>query len=192
VTPPLKTPRTLSTAEDRREAVLEAGMPLFAARGVHGTSTMDVAKAAGISQAYLFRLFPTKADLVLAMVQRCNDRLVATFEAAVAQAKAAGEDPIHAMGESYHELIQNRTMLLLQLHAHAAAPDEPAIQAAMRDCFRRLHELVAPEAGGDAERVARFFATGMLMNVMAAVNAFELNEPWAMTLCEMPTLDDPE
>lgn len=189
--PATKTPRTLSTAEDRREAVLAAGMPLFAARGLHGTSTLAVAKAAGISQAYLFRLYPTKADLVIAIVRRCNDRIVGTFAAAGAQAKAAGEDPIDAMGKSYKELIQDRTLLLVQLHAHAAAPDEPAVAAAMRECFARLHALVEPEAAGDEERVARFFATGMLMNVMAALDAFAIDAPWAQSLCTMPEDDVP-
>jgi AcrR family transcriptional regulator len=186
-----KSPRTLSTAEERREAVLQAGMPLFAAKGIHATPTLEVAKAAGISQAYLFRLFPTKIDLAVAIVHRCNDRIEATFRSAAATAKAAGEDPLHAMGEAYAELIQDRTHLLLQLHAHAAAPQEPAIRDAMRNAFRRLDALIRAETDADDERVARFFATGMLMNVMAALGAFEIDEPWARSLCEMPDLDDP-
>jgi DNA-binding transcriptional regulator YbjK len=44
--------RTLSTAEDRREALLEAALPLFAARGIHGTPTLAVAKAERDLQAY--------------------------------------------------------------------------------------------------------------------------------------------
>jgi AcrR family transcriptional regulator len=189
--PPAKTARTLSTAEDRREAVIQAGMPLFAAKGIHATPTMEVARAAGISQAYLFRLFPTKVDLAVAVCHRCNERIESTFRAAAAAANAAGEDPLHAMGEAYAELIQDRTLLLLQLHAHAAAPQEPAIREAMRDAFRRLDALVRAETDADDERVAHFFATGMLMNVMAALGAFEIDEPWARTMCEMPDLDDP-
>lgn len=192
--PPPTPSRTLSTAEERREAVLEAGMHVMAARGVHGTPTMEVAKAAGISQAYLFRLFPTKADLAQALVERCNERIHATFVAAAAQARAAGGDGeavLHALGESYAELIQDRTLLLMQLHGHAAAPDEPAIRDAMRDGFRRLYTLVKAETGADDEEISHFFATGMLMNVLAAMGAFELDEPWATGLCHMPDLDDP-
>ena len=47
--------RTLSTADARREALLEAALPLFAEKGITGTPTLAVAKASGISQAYLFR-----------------------------------------------------------------------------------------------------------------------------------------
>src|SRR3954464_1736348 len=64
------TTRTLSTAEDRREAVLQAALPIVAARGIAATPTAEIAKRAGISHAYLFRLFPTKSDLAVALVER--------------------------------------------------------------------------------------------------------------------------
>jgi AcrR family transcriptional regulator len=56
------------TAGERRERVLEAALTAFAAGGLDGTSTQDIARRAGISQAYLFRLFPTKKALFLAVV----------------------------------------------------------------------------------------------------------------------------
>lgn len=192
--PSVATARTLSTAEERREAVIEAGMRTMAERGIHATPTLAVAKAAGISQAYLFRLYPTKADLQIAVVRRCNERIHATFVAAAAQAKAAGasgDEVLHAIGESYGELIQDRTLLLLQLHCHAAAASDPAIGAAMRDGFRNLFTLIKAETGAPDEELSQFFATGMLMNVLAGMGAFELDEPWAQKLCEMPKLDDP-
>ena len=62
-------------AAERREMVLEAAMAEFAAHGLAGTSTEDVARRAGISQPYLFRLFPTKKALFLALVGRCFRRV---------------------------------------------------------------------------------------------------------------------
>lgn len=191
MTPPSATTRTLSTADERRETLIEAGMKVMAERGIQSTPTMDVAKAAGISQAYLFRLFPTKSDLAIAVVKRCNERIYTTFTAAAAQAKVAGEDVLHAMGESYGELIQDRTLLLLQLHSHAAAAQDEAIRLAMQDGFRQLYGLIKAETGESDERISSFFATGMLINTLAAMGAFELDEPWARTLCEMDVLDGP-
>src|SRR3954471_19043048 len=112
------TKRTLSTAEERREAVLEAGMSVFAERGFLATPTTDIAKAAGISQAYLFRLFPTKTDLILAVVQRSNQRVYDTFATGAAQARADGRDVKEARGESYGELLEDRRLLMAQLHQH--------------------------------------------------------------------------
>ena len=61
--------------------------------GLHGTPTMEIAKAAGISQAYLFRLFPTKAELFMALVERCNARVQRTFEDAAAAARGVADMP---------------------------------------------------------------------------------------------------
>ena len=57
---------TRQTAEVRREAVLEAAAAEFSRKGLHGASTDAIAKAAGISQPYLFRLFGTKKELYFA------------------------------------------------------------------------------------------------------------------------------
>ena len=172
------TARTLSTAEDRREAVLEAALPVFAARGIHGTPTLAVAKAAGISQAYLFRLFPTKEELAVALVKRCHDRVAETFAAAAADARRTGGDALEHMGQAYLGLLRDRDLLLLQLHAHAAAPDVPAIRDATREGFARLVADVERESGASADEVRRFFATGMLLNVLAALDAEHAEGHW--------------
>jgi AcrR family transcriptional regulator len=179
VNPPAK---TLQTAEARREAVLEAAMKVVSRRGLDSTPTADVAKAAGISHAYLFRLFPTKSDLAVAVVQRSQQRIYEAFADAAARAKATGEDPLTAMGQAYGGLLQDRRLLLLQMHAHAASVEDPAIRKASRDAFAKLVELVERETGADPETVGRFFATGMLMNVMAAIDAGKVDAHWARAL----------
>src|SRR4051812_27333162 len=168
MTPPTATTsrpkRTLSTAEERREAVLEAGMSVFAERGFLGTPTTEVAKAAGISQAYLFRLFPTKADLVLAVVQRSNERIRDAFVKAAAQAKAegaSGDEVQMALGAAYGELLEDRSLLMTQVHQHAAAASMPEVAEVARAWFAELYALVKRETGLDDERVHQFFATGM-------------------------------
>src|SRR6478752_641064 len=65
---------TRQTAEQRRDTVLDAAMIEFGLKGLHGASTDDIARLAGISQPYLFRLFRTKRDLFLASVERCFRR----------------------------------------------------------------------------------------------------------------------
>jgi len=178
---PTATTRTLSTAEDRREAVLVAAERIFPARGLLATPTLEVAKGAGISQAYLFRLFPTKADLAIALVERCNARVHQTFVEAAARAHASGEDPLLAMGSAYMTLLGDRDLLLLQLHAHAASAHVPEIRDAMRAGFKRLVEFVGEQTDDPAE-VQTFFAHGMLLNVLAAMDVQALDEPWVKLL----------
>src|ERR1044072_3283791 len=119
MTPPATTTRTLSTADERRETILQAAERVFAARGMPGTPTLEIAKAAGSSQAYLVRLFPTKSELFAALNERCNARIYATFEQAAKDAKAAGENVLAAMGMAYGGLLADRNLLLKQLHAFA-------------------------------------------------------------------------
>jgi AcrR family transcriptional regulator len=174
--------RKLSTAEDRREAVLQAALPIVAKLGLHATPTAEVAKAAGISHAYLFRLFPTKSDLAVAVMKRSNQRIYDAFAEAAAEAKRAGEDPLVAMGHAYARMLADRELLLLQLHAHAASPEDAAIREVSREGFARLVELVERETGADEVTVGHFFATGMLMNVMAALDAGKSRAHWASVL----------
>jgi AcrR family transcriptional regulator len=183
---PPATTRKLSTADERREAILHAAERVFAARGLHGTPTMDIAKAAGISQAYLFRLFPTKSELFIALAQRCNERIHNAFADAAAAAKTSGEDVLTAMGKAYIGLLADRNLLLVQLHAHAAS-DDPEIRDQMRAGFARLVDLVERESGADPDAVRRFFAHGMLLNVLTAMGADEVDEHWARLLLAPPS-----
>jgi AcrR family transcriptional regulator len=176
------TKRSLSTADVRREDVLEAGMSVFAERGFLGTPTTAVAKAAGISQAYLFRLFPTKDDLVVAVVRRSNQRIYEAFAAAAARAHAEGTDPLMAMAGSYSALLTDRVMLMTQVHQHAAAASMPEVAKASREWFAELYALVERETELAPDEIHHFFATGMLLNVMAAIGATDEHGPWAQTL----------
>jgi len=178
--------RTLSTAEKRREEILQAAEQVFAARGLHGTPTMEIAKAAGISQAYLFRLFPTKAELFMALVERCNARVQRTFADAAAAARAAGEPVLVAMGLAYIGLLGDRNLLLNQLNSLAAC-DDPAIRDQVRRGYAELVELVEHESGAGPEAVRDFFAQGMLLNVLVAMQAQDVNEHWAQVLLQPPT-----
>lgn len=163
------------TADERRESVLEAAIIEFAARGLDGTSTEDVAHRAGISQPYLFRLFPTKKALFLALVDRCFQRVAEAFAAAAAD--SVGEEAFAAMGDAYEQLLDDRTLLLLQMHAYAAC-DDPEIRTATRAGFRALWLLVERLTGMSFERVTQFFAMGMLINVAAAMDLRAVDERW--------------
>jgi AcrR family transcriptional regulator len=163
------------SAAERRELVLEAALTEFAARGLAGTSTEDVARRAGISQPYLFRLFPTKKALFLTLIERCFRRVEDVFTAAAGN--QAGQQALDAMGDAYQQLLQDRTLLLLQMQAYAACAD-PAIQAATRAGYKRLWALVERLTGLPVERVVEFFAMGMLLNVAAAMDLPAVDERW--------------
>lgn len=179
-------PRTLSTAEVRREAVLAAAERVIAQRGLHATPTAEIARVAGISQAYLFKLFATKDELLVAAVERAHARIRSAFAEAAARARESGDDVLPAMGHAYTQLLADRDQILVQLHAQAAAPTMPAVGDAARACFAELVELVERETGADPDAVRSFFATGMLLNVMTALDAGASDEHWAELLTARP------
>jgi TetR/AcrR family transcriptional regulator, transcriptional repressor of aconitase len=50
-------------SEERRKSIVDAALPLFARKGFAGTTTREIAEAAGVSEGLLFRHFPSKAAL---------------------------------------------------------------------------------------------------------------------------------
>jgi AcrR family transcriptional regulator len=171
------------SAEERRESVLDAAFEEFAERGLEGASTEAIAAKAGISQPYVFRLFRTKKELFMAVVARCFRETLETFQQA-AEGKR-GQEALRAMGEVYvQRLIADRIRLRSQMQAYAACGD-PEIESVVRDGYSDLVSYVEHVAGDlPPEEVSRFFAAGMLLNVIASMGLQDLSEPWAARLVE--------
>jgi len=157
-------------------------MAVFAEKGLHAASTEEIARIAGISQPYVFRLFGTKKELYIAVVARCFRRTLELMQQA-AEGKR-GRDAMDAIGLAYGELLAtDRTYLRAQMQAYAAC-DDPDICAVAQQGYGDLVTYVERVSGEPSATVAEFFAKGMLMNVMASMNLSNPTEPWAVRLLE--------
>jgi AcrR family transcriptional regulator len=178
--------RTRQTAEIRREAVLEAARVEFALRGLHGASTDAIARRAGISQPYLFRLFGSKKKLFLAVNEACFALTLDTFRKAAAG--KSGADALRAIGDAYRGLIESdRTMLQGQLQAYAASVEDEDVRESSRRGYGRLVDYVEAVSGADPQTISMFFATGMLINVLVAMDYSIGDDPrgsWMSRLAE--------
>jgi len=175
---------TRLSAEERRQEVLDAALIEFGERGYAGTSTEDVARRAGISQPYLFRLFGTKKELFKSVAARCFRQTLEMFQRA-AEGKR-GEDALAAIGNAYMEevLEGDRVALKAQMQAYAACDDGEICQV-VRNGYGDLVAYVERVSGLGATEVSGFFATGMLLNVLATMRvAVDGGEPWARLLLE--------
>src|ERR1700754_4481418 len=74
---------TRMRSQDRRELILEAATAVFGERGYGGATTDAVARAAGVSQPYVVRMFGTKEALFLEVLHRALDKLLAAFRGAL-------------------------------------------------------------------------------------------------------------
>lgn len=172
---------TRQTAAERRVAVLSAAVTEFAKSGYAGTSTDAIAARAGISQPYLFRLFGTKKDLFIATYDLGGTRIVNELTRAIEGRE--GDDAVHAMGMAYLQLMQDSELLQVQMHGYAAATGDPEIAAACRKTFEVLFHLVKDKLGFDEDKIQKFFANGMLISVMSAIDLLSVNEAWAQSIC---------
>ncbi|MGH3211802.1 MAG: TetR/AcrR family transcriptional regulator [Trebonia sp.] len=164
------------TAGERRAQILAIAAEEFAAGGLHGTSTETIARRAGITQAYVFRLFGSKKNLFVQVVQAAFEQLSDGMRAAAGA--RTGLDALSAMGLTYDALLTDRTALLLQLQGVAAA-SEPEVREAVRASFARMWHTVADVTGLDPVTVKSFLAFGMLLNNAAALELRDVDEPWA-------------
>ncbi|HEX2292790.1 MAG TPA: helix-turn-helix domain-containing protein [Gaiellaceae bacterium] len=168
---------TRHTAEERRESILEAATIEFAAKGLHGTSTEDVARRAGISQPYVFRLFGTKKRLFAETCRACMREVRETMAAAADG--VFGEEAFQPMGRAYAELLAaDPRRLNLQMQMYAAC-DEPEIREVAQEGYGELVRFIEARTGASRARISQFFGKGMLMNVLAAMEVKDAGFDWA-------------
>jgi len=161
---------------ERRTQVLGIAAGEFADHGLHGASIEAIARAAGITQAYVFRMFGTKKALFVELVGAAFDR----FSVGMSQAAegAQGLSALALMGSQYYELLADRTTLLLQLQGFAACGDSE-VRDLVRARLAHMWDTVAGTTGLDPVTVKSFLAFGMLLNNAAALDVDDVNEPWA-------------
>jgi AcrR family transcriptional regulator len=161
-------PTRRKSAEERREEILLVAMAHFGEGGYHGTSTDAIAREAGISQPYLFRLFRTKKELFLACDDRACEKIIATFRRAADTAEPGHK--LEAMGHAYSEdLLTDRHALLMLMQGYVAVSD-PEIRDHVRRNYGEVILEVSELSGAPADEVWRFFSTGMHLNIVTALD----------------------
>jgi len=165
-------------AEDRREQVIKEAVTVFASAGYEGATTAAIAARVGVSQPYLFRLFPSKKDLFLAASERNMVDTRALFRQAAGG--KTGHDALEQMAAAYQEKLgADRGWLLMQLQSFAACHDDD-IREQTRHCLMELWSEVESLTGLPIEDRVLFFAKGMLCNVIAAADPpGEPEDRWA-------------
>lgn len=176
---------TLSTAELRKPVVAAAAVQEFARGGYHGTTIADVARAAKISPAYVIKLYPSKEQLFVAALEACFDQVVESLARGAGRAQDTSPDGIlYTMGGAYAELIGDRTLLMLQVHAQSVADVVPEIGAALRAGLREVVDFAKSRSGASDEAVQRFIAYGQLCHLIVTAQVDEVPEAWARLLTE--------
>jgi len=178
-------------AEDRRELVIEAATSVFGDYGYYGTTTDQIARAAGVSQPYVVRMFGTKEKLFIEVLERALSLLMQSFRAALANDD--GQPLMTRLGLSYIGLLAHRGLLLSLMHAFVLGSD-PVIGAKAREGFLQVYEFLRTEAGMTSNEAGLFLAGGMLSNTMIGLRMTDMDskDPIAhelLTACFPEDLD---
>ncbi|MFH9547051.1 TetR/AcrR family transcriptional regulator [Streptomyces sp. NPDC051445] len=161
------------SADERRESVVRAAMSEFARGGYHGTSTEAIARRVGVSQPYLFRLFPSKKAIFLAASERCMNDTTRTF--AEASVGLEGEEALHSMANAYTKVIAERPeLLMMQMQTYVAvaaaeAEGDEGFGESVRAGWMRLWDVVHLPLGADVDDTTTFMAYGMLVNCLVSM-----------------------
>lgn len=174
------TPRSIrSTADEQRVRILACAVEVFAGAGYRATPVADIAAAAKVSTAYVFRLFDGKLGLFVAAVDSCYAQVVVALSAAVEN--SASSDPadrLEAMSRAYIELIRDRSLIALQVHAQSAC-DVPEIRDAVRRGIAEVVRVMSRESGADDASVQHALAYGQLCHLVVQAGLGEVDASWA-------------
>lgn len=161
------------SADERRESVIRAAMSEFARGGYNGTSTEVIARRVGVSQPYLFRLFPNKQAMFVAAADYC---LATTRKVFIDAAEGVEPDAkLEAMAAAYRKLIHDdpdRLLMQMQIYvavASAEASGDHDFGGSIRDGWQALWDTVHLELGGDVDETTTFLAYGMLVNTLVSL-----------------------
>jgi TetR/AcrR family transcriptional regulator len=159
-------PVTRMASDERRVLVLEAATAVFGQRGYAGTTTDQVATAAGVSQPYVVRMFGTKEKLFLAVLQRALDTLMTAFRAALVEDSTI---PVHErMGRAYADLLTDRGLLLSLMHGFVLGSD-PEIGKLARCGFLEVYKFLKDDVGMTPAEASDFLAHGMMLNTLVGI-----------------------
>lgn len=153
-------------SEDRREQILAAATGVFGDRGYEGATTDAVARAAGVSQPYVVRMFGTKEALFIAVLDRSVGLILDTFRRVLASESPA---PHQELAGAYLDLAsEERGVVLSMMHGFLLGAN-PVIGPCARRGFGKVQHFLSAEAGFTADQAALFFEKGMFLNTVLAL-----------------------
>ncbi|WP_309272807.1 TetR/AcrR family transcriptional regulator [Paenibacillus sp.] len=157
---------------------MDAAVASFAEHGFYKTTTANVAKAAGVTQPYVFHFFKSKEELFIAVLERAKGKI----EEAFVNVEAPPEHLVEVMGRAFGQLIQtHRDEMLVTMQAFTTS--ESDIRDTVRDHFTSIYQTVTQrfeQAGIPNAKFAAsmFIGSGLVITMSEVLEAPELS-PWS-------------
>lgn len=156
------------TAEQRRDALLTAAIAEFGVRGFSLARTADIARRAGVSQPYVYALFPDKQALFGACFQRVAQRIRDRI-AQAAQHTHEDADFAALADELNREMIESEPDQTL-FHLRALTEPDPAVRAVVRATYMELVDDVSRLHGVETQHVLAYMARAVLYSISSVLD----------------------
>jgi len=130
------------SGEERRQQIVEAAVDLFSRKGFRGTTTREIAEAAGISEAMIFKHFATKHDLYFAIIEAKSE----TEELLAGAARAVSAEDDAAVFRSVALKLLEQTEKdpsLMRLLLFSALEGHELSDIFFESRVKRLHEFLS-------------------------------------------------
>jgi AcrR family transcriptional regulator len=175
-------------AAERRAALLETAIRVFSEGSYRGTTTAEIARAAGISEPILYRHFASKRDLYLAALDHVWGKARESWEEALTSTDNVRE-AFEAIGRA-HVTVRDCKFQMAELWVQALseAAEDPELRNHLRRHMRSVHDFLAglirqgqaqgvlhPDRDADAEAWT-FIAGGVLGMVGRRIGLLDEDE----------------
>ena len=173
------------SGEERRRQIVEAAIDLFSRKGFRGTTTREIAEAAGISEAMIFKHFATKQELYSAIIEAKSETEELLASAAKAASRTDDQGVFRSVGLKMMEQTE-RDPSLMRLLLFSALEGHELSDIFFKSRVKRLHEFLSSyirtriEEGGfrpvDSLVAARGFI-GMTIHYLLIHELFGVKRP---------------
>ena len=164
-------------AAERRLHLIETAIRLFSRGSYRGTTTADIARAAGVSEPILYRHFASKRDLYLAALDHVWEQVRTSWMACIANT-ADVRACMEAMGRGHYSIRDTKLQLAeLWVQALTEAAEDQELRRHLRRHMREVHGFVADlirrgqeqgvlHADRDADAEAWVFIAGGMLGMV--------------------------
>jgi AcrR family transcriptional regulator len=159
---------------DKKDLIIDGAVAIFAESGYYKATTAQIAKAAGVTQPYVFHFFKNKEALYQAVMDRAFSRVYQVFQ----EIEAPPEKLYKAMAHGFIEVMgSHRDEILMLMQSHTIA--EPVIREHVTVKFKLLYEAVLSrfERAGLPDpkaNTSKFIGDGMMLTLAEVLKLPEL------------------
>jgi AcrR family transcriptional regulator len=121
------TPRKRLSGEERRAAILESALAVFAERGYHASSIDDIARKGGVSKALIYEHFPSKQQLYAELLNQHAGELLERLAAAMDEAGSTGAARLAIGLDAFYRFVEERRVAWRMLFREANDPEMVAV-----------------------------------------------------------------